>query len=165
MSEPEQTRREAKLSRRIIKNTSDLIVNNLRLMDRDGDGHLSAQEGMAMIDVKIVIAGPSDTSSPTPQPTPAPVPRRPQILPNHEVAPTYTIHADNVVMDRATLSATLSEKFGLSTARVEALVTKAFPKGMEEITAGMVCAANPELQCMPLPNHKVIQFLTPARTT
>jgi hypothetical protein len=72
---------------------------------------------------------------------------------------------DSVVINRAGLAQAIAEQNGLTLERADELIRKALPQGVADVTIGSVCTANPELQCAPLPNGKVIHFTHPAVRT
>lgn len=156
MSEARKDRRQTKLKNRIIENISDLVVNSLKLADRNGDGHLSAEEGASLISISVV--------EPTTSPEKA-APEQPaagmQVLPNHVVSPASTIIDDSVVSDRALMITSLSDQYGLPPEHIEGLVKRAFPNGVAPVMLGTLCSIHPEIQCLPLPNGKVITFNGP----
>lgn len=156
MREASEERRQTKLKNRIIDNISDLVLNSLRLADRNGDGHLSAEEGASLISISV--------AEPTTSPEEA-SPEQPaagmQILPNHVVSPSSTIIDDSVVSERTLLITSLSNQYGLTTEHIEGLVKRALPNGVAPVMMGTVCSIHPELQCLPLPNGKVITFNGP----
>jgi hypothetical protein len=55
--------RQERIMRRITRDTERLIINGLRLIDTNGDGHLSAQEGTALIAVVKPVPAPQEEVS------------------------------------------------------------------------------------------------------
>jgi ribosomal protein L23 len=88
-----------------------------------------------------------------------------QTLPYIAPASTSSIIDDTVLLDRTKLKAMLSEAYDLKPEQVDALITKAYPKGVGEVTQGTLCTTTPELQCLPLPKGKIIKFSGPAKTS
>lgn len=160
MSEASEERRQTRLINRIIRNTSDLIVNSLRLADRNADGRLSAEEGASLISVSVVESAASPETTPAQPPTTGM-----QILPNYEAPASSSIVDDSIVSNRSVMITALSQKYELPPERIEGLINRAFPNGVAPVTMGTLCSIHPELQCLPLPNGKIIRFNGPAVTS
>jgi hypothetical protein len=153
MSDTEPTQREMKLMRNIVKNMSKVIVSSLKLQDQNGDGFLSAAELLVQSRVKI-----HSPSAPTTPAKPQPFDGQAHALPNYEIEPSSVIVDDGVIFTRAAMGSSVSETYKFSPDYVDTLIGKAFPKGVADVMLSDACSSYSELQCMPLPNGKVIRF-------
>ena len=156
MSEASEQRREASLTRRKIRNLSDLIVTDLLLSDRDGDGRLSPEEGASLIRVSRIENNTPQSAPPAEQNTTGM-----QTLPYHTALPPSNVVDDTEIFNRELLTQLLSARHELTPERIERLISRALPNGVATVTMGTLCSINPDLNCLPLPNGKIIRFNGP----